>query len=316
MIKCEIFNKSNYNDWEKFIDHSTNGTIFHYRRFIDYHEKPKFQDCSLLFYKKNKIIAVLPAAIIDNKFISHPGLSFGSFIHNKQLAYSDAFNIIKSFESFINQKNYKKIIITFPPDCYSQSISNYIEFCLYQLSFKYLRLELSNVINLNKSIDDIISNFKAENRTAIRKAEKENIIIQQSEKYDEFYKILKNNLKLRHGVNPTHTLHQIKIIKELFPNKISLFTAEYNQQVIAGVINFICNKQTVLAFYISHDMKFQNFRPLNLLFLKIFEWSINNNYQYYDFGLFTDNQKPNISLARFKESFGSEGIFRKTMILQ
>ena len=63
-------------------------------------------------------------------------------------------------------------------------------------------------------------------------------------------------------------------------------------------------------------MKFQNLRPLNLLFSKIFEWSINNNYKYYDFGLFTDYEQPNLSLARFKESFGSEGIFRKTMILE
>tara|TARA_B100001250_G_C19789018_1_gene785558 strand:- start:584 stop:1534 length:951 start_codon:yes stop_codon:yes gene_type:complete len=316
MIKCQKFTQSNCEDWERFISSSSNGTIFHYRKFIDYHENPPFQDSSLLFYKKNHLIAVLPAAIKDNQFISHPGISFGSFIYNTQLSYSDTLNIINAFKNYLDQKKYKKVIITLPPDCYSKSISHYIEFCLYQLSFKYLRLELSNVVNINKKIDEVMGDFKTENRTAIRKAKKANLIIQQSEKYDDFYSILKKNLKLRHNVIPTHTIKEIKKIKELFPNEINLFTAEHNNNVIAGVINFVCNQQTVLAFYISHNTEFQNLRPLNLLFVEIFEWAISNKYQYYDFGLFTDYEKPNISLARFKESFGSEGVFRKTMILE
>ena len=150
----------------------------------------------------------------------------------------------------------------------------------------------------------------------MRKAEKEKICILESDNYDDFYAILKNNLKLRHNVKPTHNLHEIKKIKKLFPYQIRLFIAEYNNSMIAGVINFICNSETVLAFYISHDMEFQNLRPLNLLFAKIFDWAIDNNYKYYDFGLFTDFEKPNMSLARFKESFGAEGRFRKTMILE
>tara|TARA_Y100001970_G_C14252627_1_gene872962 strand:- start:3862 stop:4812 length:951 start_codon:yes stop_codon:yes gene_type:complete len=316
MIKCKIFTQSNYAEWENFINQSANGTIFHYRKFIDYHNNPLFQDCSLLFYKNNKLIAVLPAAIKNNQFISHPGASFGSFVYCSNLSYSDSANIVEAFQAFISARDYQKIIITIPPECYNKSISNYIEFCLYQLSFKYLRLELSNVVHLNKNIENIMLNFRPTVRTAIRKAKKEKIVIRESNQYDVFYQILEKNLKLRHNVKPTHTLEEIKKIKELFPEQIHLFTAEYNERVIAGVINFICNQQTILAFYISHDTHFQNLRPLNLLFLKIFEWAVNSQYKYYDFGLFTDHQKPNISLARFKESFGAEGILRKTMILE
>tara|TARA_B100001123_G_C14787745_1_gene819157 strand:- start:163 stop:648 length:486 start_codon:yes stop_codon:yes gene_type:complete len=161
-----------------------------------------------------------------------------------------------------------------------------------------------------------MSHFKNQNKTAIRKAKKERVSVFESNKYDDFYKILKDNLKLRHNVIPTHSLKEIKKIRELFPSQIRLFIAEYNNTMIGGVINFICNSKTVLAFYISHDSSYQNLRPLNLLFSKIFEWAIDHNYQYYDFGLFTDYEKPNLSLARFKESFGTEGVFRKTMVLE
>ena len=86
--------------------------------------------------------------------------------------------------------------------------------------------------------------------------------------------------------------------------------------MIAGVINFICNQNTILAFYISHNNNFQHMRPLNLLFTQMFKWAIDNKYKYYDFGLFTVLGEPNLSLARFKESFGTDGLFRKTMILE
>ena len=86
--------------------------------------------------------------------------------------------------------------------------------------------------------------------------------------------------------------------------------------MIAGVVNFICNNNTVLAFYISHKSECQKFRPLNIIFSNVFQWAINNKYKYYDFGLFTVNQEPNLSLARFKESFGANGAFRKTMVLK
>ena len=85
--------------------------------------------------------------------------------------------------------------------------------------------------------------------------------------------------------------------------------------MIAGVVNFIVNKQVVLAFYISHNDKYQKLRPINLLFYKIFEWAIKQRYNFFDFGIFTVYEKPNMGLARFKENFGSSGVFRDTIEL-
>ena len=50
--------------------------------------------------------------------------------------------------------------------------------------------------------------------------------------------------------------------------------------MIAGVVNFICNNNTVLAFYICQNYKFQKFRPLNLLFTHIFKWAINKGFKH------------------------------------
>ena len=315
-IKVIKFINENTTLWDNFINCSNNGTLFHYRKFLNYHENAVFNDCSLLFYKNNKLISVLPGAIKKGIYYSHPGISFGGFIYNEKISYSNAQNIVETFINYIKKNNCNKIQITIPPTFYSQNPSDYIEFCLNKYGFKNKRLELSNVLHLNSDFEKIYKSYKPAARQANRKAEKLGISIEKSEQFDEFYSILSKNLSLRHNVTPTHTLSELKKLKKLFPEKIELFTANLNEKIIAGVINFICNDNTVLAFYISHDIKYQNMRPLNILFTHIFQWAINNKYQYYDFGLFTVNGEPNLSLARFKESFGTDGIFRKTMVLE
>ena len=315
-IKVTKFINENTTLWDNFINCSNNGTLFHYRAFLNYHENVVFNDHSLLFYKNNKLICLLPGTSKENTYQSHPGISFGGFIYNEKMSYANAQNIVKAFIHYIKENNYNNIQLTIPPICYSRVPSDYIEFCLNQYGFKNQRLELSNVLSLSSTFEDTYKAYKPAARQANRKAEKSNITIVESGNFEQFYSILSKNLSLRHNTTPTHTLSELKKLKNLFPNQINLFTAELNNKIIAGVINFICNDNTVLAFYISHDMQYQNMRPLNILFTHIFKWAITNNYQYYDFGLCSDNGDPNLNLARFKESFGADGMFRKTMILE
>jgi len=149
----------------------------------------------------------------------------------------------------------------------------------------------------------------------VRKAVKEGVVVRESDKIEEFYEILQNNLKIRHNVVPTHTLDELLKLKELFPDKIKLFGAFFKNKMIAGVVNFSCTDDVVLAFYISHNEKYQETRALNLLFYSIFDWAIKSKYKVFDFGIFTVNEEPNFGLARFKENFGASGMFRDTFEL-
>ena len=315
-IKVTKFIHENTTVWDKFISSSNNGTLFHYREFLNYHENVKFEDHSLLFYNGHKLIAVLPAVMKNNTLSSHPGISFGGILHKKHLSFSNAQSIVSSLIEYAKQMSCKQIQITLPPTCYSKINSDYVEFCLLQSNFQYTRVELSNILKLNADFNMVYKKFKPSARQAVRKAEKSNVLIRQSTNLNDFYSLLSNNLSLRHNVSPTHTLSELKKLITLFPNQINLFTANLDDEMIAGVINFICNQNTILAFYISHNNHFQHMRPLNLLFTKMFKWAVNNKYQYYDFGLFTVFGDPNLSLARFKESFGTNGLFRKTMTLE
>ena len=70
MIKIEKYTDNDFEIWDKFIDEvSVNGSFLQSRRFLSYHDN-KFKDTSLLIYKKNKLVAVFPAAVKKKKKLS------------------------------------------------------------------------------------------------------------------------------------------------------------------------------------------------------------------------------------------------------
>jgi len=316
MITVKRFN-NNSSAWDNFVSSANNGTLFHTRRFLNYHHEGRFNDHSLEFYKKGKLVGVFPAALIESgdqrQLVSHPGASVGSFVVPEDLAFADALEMVEQLVDYSKRENLDGIKLTQTPTIYSKRLSHYIDFALQKNGFLYSKREISSILFLEKSIDENLSKFKSTHRTAVRKAEKSGVVVKETDDFASFYEILKKNLSIRHDVKPTHSLDELLHLKELFPDKINLFGAYIEGEMVAGVINFIATENVVLAFYISHNEDFQEVRPINLLFYKIFEWAIQKKYNVFDFGIFTVNEEPNMGLARFKENFGASGQFRDTM---
>jgi hypothetical protein len=306
--------------WDNFVWHSNNGTLFHTRAFLAYHPPQRFNDDSLLFFKEGKLLAVLPAAtrVDDTTRIlrSHPGASFGSFITNADLSLRDAERIVTHFLAYCHERGYAGAEVTLPPQIYLGRPSNYPDFILYQHGFRYRKREVSSVVPLDVSVDHVLDLFSPESRRAVRRAQKLGVQINESDGFATFYEILKNNLRLRHNVQPAHSLDELLLLRKIFPERIRLFAAFAENEMIAGIVIFVCNPRVALAFYISHREAFQRYRGVNFLFCEVFRWCVGQGLRFLDFGIFTVNMQPNWGLGRFKESFGAQGVFRDTMWLE
>lgn len=305
-------------EWDDFVDNSDNGTLFNKRLFLSYHDKNKFNDVSFFVRKNGKLFSVFTAALIerDGKKIlaSHPGSSYGSFVYQSDLNFREAHDLVEYLIEYAKDRKADRIQLTLAPIIYQTKYSNYIDFALVRNGFSYLKREVSSIVQLDFIPDELLNTFRSEARTATKKALKKGVEIVETERFDEYYEILKKNLKLRHGVNPAHTLDELKKLKKMFPAKIRLWGAFLKDELIAGVCNFSVNKNVVLAFYISHDEAFQEYRPVNLLFYEIMKRYNDEGYKFLDFGIFTVAMEPNWGLGRFKENFGARGIFRDTFI--
>jgi lipid II:glycine glycyltransferase (peptidoglycan interpeptide bridge formation enzyme) len=273
-----------------------------------------------LIEKKQNLFSVLPAAelIVDGKriLVSHPGSTVGSFVVPENLSIADAMSMSEALVTYVKENNFSGIRITLPPTLYQRRLSNYMDFSFFKQGFTYSKRDVTSILFLEDSLDKNLAKFKSSHLRAVRNAQEKGVNVRQSNDFDSFYHILEQNLKIRHGVSPTHTLAELKNIHALFPDRVNLFAAFVKDVMVAGVVNFVVNDYVVLAFYISHDEAYQEFRAVNLLFYSIFDWAIQQGFRIYDFGTFTVNEEPNMGLGRFKENFGASGIFRDTIELK
>ncbi len=312
-MHIEIYNDKYEEIWEDFVEKSSNGTIFHKRKFLSYHPPKRFIENSLIFKNVNNIISVFPAVNYNGFLSSHKGASYGGFVFKENITLKEAYEIVDALLNYAKESGFKGIEITFPPMIYYTRPNNYFEFVLTKKGFKFRKRELSSFIPVLEEPFDI---FKQEARTATRKSIKSDVNVILSEDFKTFYKILEKNLSMRHNVKPTHTLEELLKLKKLFPDKIWLNASFYKGKMIAGTVIFETNSRVALAFYISHDEEFKNLRPVNILFYETLKLCYLKGFKYLDLGTFTLNMEPNFGLCRFKESLGGRGIFRDTYFFE
>lgn len=305
-------------EWDNFIEHSENGTIFHTRRFLSYHPTDRFKDHSLIFKIKDKTLALLAAneIIITGKrtLISHSGTSFSGFIYDN-VKLVNAINIVKTLTTYARKSGFHKIIITQPPIIYNKRVNNNFDFSLINEGYQYLKRDMTSIIGLNRLVRNKSRYISSSSTRSIRKAEKMDIKVEINEDIDSFYSILSENHS-RKNITPTHTLDELITLKNLYKDKITLFSAYLGSKNIAGVLVFECNSETILTFYIASQPEYQLFRPINLLLSTIMEWAESQQFKYIDLGTISINMQLNEGLSRFKESFGALGIFKDTFTLE
>jgi len=319
IISTRVFASSDTPDWEQFVATANNGTIFHERRFLGYHPQGRFKDHSLIFEKSGKLKALFPAVEIKTDhglaLVSHQGSSYGGLVVQQNLSFQESYDFVEALCEHAQKAGFNRIQMTLPPAIYQHTVSNYLDFSLIKHGFTYKKRDVSSMLNIEATPEQNLQRFASSHRTAVRKAIKQGVHVKESDDWAAFYALLKENLKIRHNVQPTHTLDELLLLKELYPDKIRLFGAHWEDKLIAGVVNFSVNKDVVLAFYISHIEDYQHLRAVNLLFYEIITWCHKQTYKYLDFGIFTVNMEPNFGLGRFKENFGASGVFRDTFEL-
>ena len=300
--------------WDKYIQKSNNGTIFHLRKFLSYHQDRNFNDCSLMFYEKEKIKAVFSGAIVNNCLYSHPGASFGGFIYN-DISFQSSREMIDLLIEYANHKKLIEIIIIPPPFIYYALYNEAMEYCLYYKGFNIKEYYISSFVDLRTNIIDQIHSRK---KRYIKKIENQ-IIVKESNDLDIFYPILLDN-KSRHKTKPTHTLEELKILMNNFPNDIKLLLSYYDDKVIGGALNFITNSNACILFYNMIDYEYKDLQVASLQIYESLKWAKKNGLDYLDIGVSQlydgDKIMPHESLINFKEQFGAKAMIRKVMKLK
>ena len=313
-IEVKKYSEEYRQQWDEFIEHSQQGTLFHTRAFLAYHPLERFTDDSLLFFAEGSLLAVLPAAAHTHNgariLCSHPGASFGGFVTQPHLSLIETDRVVAAFLTYCHEQGYGGAQLTLPPQVYFSSPGNHVEYILHRCGFQYDKREMTSVISLDAPFDF----WPREARRARRRAEKRGVKIEESEDWEAFYTVLVHNIWQRHQVRPTHTLEELQRLRDLCPRRLRLFAAFADREMIAGMVLFLCNARVAMAFYyVSYREGFEHFHGFYALIAEVLEWCGRQGFRHLDFGTYTIDSEPNWGLANFKEGFGAQGVLRDTM---
>jgi len=307
--------------WDDFVRSSNNGNLFHYRNFLTYHIGRSFNDHSLIFRKKGRIVALFPAAerVIEGEKVlhSHPGASYGGFVYGR-LGYSDADEALKLFENYCREQKFERVFFVPTPALYFENYDETMEYALLWKKFRSVEDYISSFIDLQGTEEDIFNRMDKRKRRYVRcLANDSDLRLEWNKNYDEYYPILVNN-KARHGVTPTHSLDELKKLDRLFPGQLNLLMCYYKDEPVGGTLNFTANPRVVIIFYNMVDDRFQHLQPASLQIWETMRWAHAEGFRFLDFGvsqlpLAENPLTPSKSLIMFKEHFGSRNMVRKAM---
>jgi len=307
--------------WDRFVNDSNNGNLFHYRHFLTYHIGRTFNDHSLIFKKKNRIVALFPAAerMLDGEKVlhSHPGASYGGFVF-EQLGYGDTDEVLELFESYCREQGFQRVFYIPTPALYFKHYDETMEYAQLWKKFNVVEDYISSFIDLSGNQEDVFNRMNKRKRRYVRQLqESPDLKLEWNKKYDEYYPILVRN-KAKHKVTPTHSLEELKKLDRLFPGQLNLLMCYYKGKPIGGTLNFTANSRVVIIFYNMTDDNYPELQPASLQIWETMRWAHDAGFKYLDFGvsqlpLAENPLTPSKSLILFKEHFGSRNMIRKAM---
>ena len=290
-------------EWNKFVAESKNGTFLFDRHYMDYHSD-RFEDYSLMFYRDGGLYALLPANREDNVLWSHRGLTYGGIIMNAESTAARIQQLFRELNDYLRADGFIKVVYKPVPHIFHRIPSEEDIYSLFSVcDAKLIDRSISSTLILQYPLK-----WHRDRRYGINKAKAHDVTVDESLDLKGFWEVLTFNLRNKYDSCPVHSLEEIELLHDRFPQQIRLFTASKDGKVLGGTVLYITST-VVHTQYISANLEGKQWRVIDALFdylLHECDWQ----QRYFDFG--TSNEEDGRILVEpliyQKEGFGGRGI--------
>lgn len=313
-ISVVSYEKKYERAWDEFvIDKSVNGTVFHTRKFLDYHPDGRFEDTSILIMDGETIACVVPACKDDHGSFSHAGSSYGGpVVHSDYYRVKRLSKIIDQILDYYDEGFEARIA----PSIFGQRRNDPLIYMIGR-SHKVVR-ELSVYKDLR--VDDLIASFRRNStRSAVRKHFREGFSTNVSRTEDDyalFHDLLVDNLAF-HDETPTHSFEELMRLKHLLKDRQSLVVGrDENGKMMAATWLIKASSTAWHTFYIAKDYENSDHAAVPCVLFKAMDIAKDEGANYLNFGICTEDKGAtmNIGLFDFKESLGGRTINRYQLL--
>jgi len=289
--------------WNDFVTRSKNGTFLFDRGFMDYHAD-RFEDMSLMVFDGAKLVALFPLHKKGNVAQSHWGLTYGGLVCDRKFKLKQVLFALKAVLGFLSDTGIEALQVKTIPAIYNQYPSDELLYALFVSDARLFRRDSLSVIDLRKPFS--ISKTR---RESIRRGEKNGLEIREDGDLALFWdEILIPNLANKHQVKPVHSLDEIRLLQERFPENIRHFNVYKKDKIVAGTTVFVTDT-VAHPQYISGNQDKNELGSLDFLYHFLIS-DVFRDKPFFDFGISNEEggKKLNEGLVFWKESFGASTI--------
>jgi hypothetical protein len=295
------YSQKHKNQWDDFVRTAKNATFLFYRDFMEYHSD-RFEDHSLMVFKEDKLVSVIPANRNESGLYSHQGLTYGGLVILPKLKLTSFIEIFKSVLQFLEKEGIAYFELKQLPSFFASFASDEINYALFCVEAECFRCETFAVLDLQKPY-----HFSKDRKEGFKRGIKNNLEVKEEFDLVPFWeKLLIPVLEDKHEAKPVHSAEEIQKLKEKFPNQIRQFNVYDKNKLVAGTTIF----ETPLVAhsqYIAANSDKNNNGSLDFLHNHLIK-NVFPKKAFFDFGTFNLEQgtKINSGLGYWKQSFGAQ----------
>lgn len=301
MIELKPYTNNDLLKWDQFLQKTRNGLFFHQRNFISYNID-RFQEHSVLCYKKGKLLALFPATVHDKQIVSYGGLSIAGLLTSMDIKAADVLAIFDELIRYYREQGFSSILYKAIPLAFHRYPAQEDLYALFRHEAKLVRRDISSCIYLPERI-----RFSETKRQLVRKCVARGLQVSEQSNFDEFWKLL-TMVVAKHGVKPTHSFEEIQLLHNRFPSQIRLFEAREAGELMAGTVIFDFGT-VVHTQYMANSSPGREAGALDFLIDTLLQTKFADR-RYFNFGISTEEQGRvlNTGLIQQKELMGGGGI--------
>jgi hypothetical protein len=294
--------------WEELVARSCNGTFLHTRRFLSYHGD-RFVDHSMVLQdRQGRVIGAFPAAVspaCPDTIVSHPGLTYGGLVHDGSVRGASMIAALGEIADHYRQLGYSRLRYKAVPAIYHLEPADDDLYALFRLGGRRYRSDLSAAIDLSRR--GWVTQRRIRSR---RTAEAAGASIDESwDEIGSFWETLQANLARRHDTVPVHSLGEIQLLHDLFPDEIILIVASITGVVVGGAVLFAAGPVLHMQYTATTEQG-RTACVTDLVMERAIELARCRGHRFFDFGVSTPHEGWCLDegLYEFKVSFGAGGV--------
>ena len=220
--------------WDGYVGKARNATFLFLRDYMDYHAD-RFRDHSLLFFVGHRLHSVMPAHEDGKLFATHMGLTYGGLIVGIDVTTADVVQLFVELNDYLRREGFTKVIYKPVPWVYHRVPAEEDLYAMFwKCNARLLQRMSGTVIDLHAHLP-----WRKDHRRRLKNAMQAGVRVVADDRLEPFWTVLEENLRLRFGAKPVHSLQEIMLLKSRFPQLIKQYNAYVGDELVGGITFYV-----------------------------------------------------------------------------